>query len=130
MKFPNCEGRMSICLSGMMLTNIFAEINRDNPVKSSAVEDSSESIFDHIRTSSLEITAKLGSARLQLGDIYNLNVGDVIDLNQEKDAKLHLHIGEQKWFSGLMGVHNKNVAVKIDSIYHNAEGRGNQQDEQ
>lgn len=129
-KFSNCEGRMSICLPGMMLTNIFAEINRDNPIKHAAVEDSSESIFDHLKTSSLEIVAELGHAKLQLGDIYNLNVGDVIDLNQAKESKVYLHIGGRKWFDGLMGVHNKNVAVRIDSIYHNAEGRGNQQDEQ
>ena len=128
--FPNCEGSMSICLPGMMLTNIFAEINRDNPIKNASAEDSSESIFDHIRTSSLEVVAQLGQTNLRLGDIYSLNVGDIIDLNQEKDSKIDLHIGERRWFSGRMGVHNKNVAVKIDSIYHNAEGRGNQQDEQ
>ena len=33
MQFPNIAGRMSICLPGEMLTNIFAEISRENPVR-------------------------------------------------------------------------------------------------
>ena len=30
LKFPNCEGRISVCLPGLMLTNIFTKINQEN----------------------------------------------------------------------------------------------------
>ena len=30
-KFPNCNGRLSLCLPGVMLTNIFSEISKNNP---------------------------------------------------------------------------------------------------
>ena len=49
-----------------------------------------------------------------LDDVYNLHVGDVIDLNKPQDSLVSLFIEGQPWFSGQLGVHNKNVAVKIE----------------
>ena len=124
LKFPNCEGRMSICLPGMMLTNIFKEISQDNPARRASSEDHSQVIFSQLRDSPLEIVAELGRTHLQLNDIYHLNVGDVIDLNQAKDSAVYLCIGGRRWFDGMMGFSDKNVAVKISNVYENAEGRG------
>ena len=39
---------------------------------------------------------------------------DVIDLNKPQDSPIALYIEGQPWFNGQLGVHNKNVAVKID----------------
>jgi len=128
-KFPNCEGHLSICLPGMMLTNIFTKINQENPAKHMASADHSENIFDQLRDSSLEVVAELGRTTLRLRDIYNLNVGDVIDLNRKKDSEVFLRIGGQKWFDGMMGVSEKHLAVKIKQVYHKAERRGSQGNE-
>ena len=98
LKFPNCEGHISVCLPGMMLTNIFTKINQENPA-SRAV-------------------------------IYNLNVGDVIDLSQKKDGPVYLRIAGRKWFDGMMGVSEKHIAVKIRRVYHNVERRDSQVNEQ
>lgn len=124
-KFQNCEGRMSICLPGMMLTNIFTEMSLETPVKRSSSEDSSQRIFDNIRDTSLEIIAELGRTTLRLQDIYDLNVGDVVNLNQKKDSPVYLRIGGQRWFDGLMGVSEKQIAIKVKQVY-NAERKGNQ----
>ena len=82
-EFPNCEGRMSICLPGSMLTSIFARIGAESTVRRASSEDSSEQIFNNLRSTSLEIVAELGRTTLQLSDIYSLNVGDVIDLKRK-----------------------------------------------
>lgn len=119
-QFPNCEGQLSICFPGVLLTNIFTEINAQNPVGLSSSEDSAEQIFDNLRSSSLEIVAELGRTTLQLDDIYGLNVGDVVDLNKKKDSAVHLRIGNQLWFDGLLGVNEKKIAVKINRVHHNA----------
>lgn len=129
-KFPNLEGRISICLPGIMLTNIFAVINADNPVKHAQEEDSSEEIMDNLRESALEVRAELARTTLRLGDIYRLNVGDVIDLNQKQDSPVFLRVGGQQWFNGLMGVSDKKIAVKIKEVYHNAERRDSLENEQ
>lgn len=124
-KFQNCEGRMSICLPGMMLTNIFTEMSLETPVKRSSSEDSSQRIFDNLRDTSLEIIAELGRTTLRLQDIYDLNVGDVVNLNQKKDSPVYLRIGGQRWFEGLMGVSEKQIAIKVKQVY-NAERKGSQ----
>lgn len=121
--FPNMSGRMSICLPGEVLANVFAEISRENPIRKAAAEDKSEDIFNKLRDSKLEIVAELPSAQLSLSDIYHLNVGDVIDLGQPKEAPVYLEIGGYHWFTGRMGTHKKNMAVKIDEVCYQLEQR-------
>lgn len=117
LKFSNSEGRLSICLPGMMLTNLFAEISRKNPGRRTNTEDQAQEIFDSLRDSSLEIVAELGTTNLQLNDIYHLSIGDVIDLKQPKDSPIYLNIGGRRWFDGRVGIYNKNMAVKIGETY-------------
>ena len=126
MQFTNITGRMSICLPGEVLANIFAEISRENPARKLAAEDKSDEIFDKLRDSSLEIVSILGETRLSLSDVYHLNVGDVIDLGCPKDSSVYLDIGGYHWFTGKVGTHKKNMAVKIDNVCYQAEQRSEQ----
>ena len=121
LKLTNVEGRMSVCLPGEILMTIFTEMNRNNPTRRAAAENKADEIFDQLRDSSLEVVAQLGGTTLTLSDVYHLNVGDVIDIGKSKDAAIHLEIGGYRWFSGRIGVHKKNLAVKIDAIYDQAE---------
>ena len=121
MQFSNISGRMSICLPGEILTNIFAEISRESPVRRAALESKSNEIFDSLRDSRLEIVSILGETRLSLNDIYHLNVGDVIDLGRSKESSIYLDIGGYHWFAGRMGTYKKNIAVRIDEVLDQAE---------
>ena len=123
LQFPNMAGRMSVCLPGEVLANVFAEISRESPMRRTAAEDKSDEIFDKLRDSKLEIIAELASAQLSLSDIYHLNVGDVIDLGQPKESPIYLEIGGYHWFTGKMGTHKKNMAVKIDEVCYQLEQR-------
>ena len=117
--FPNCTGRMSLCLPGVMLTNIFSEISKSTSRRSTG-EDKSEEIFDSLRESELEIVAELARTRILLSDLYHLNVGDVVDIKRPKDSPIFLNIGGRRWFDGRMGTSNKQVAVKIGETYYKA----------
>ena len=119
--FPNCTGRMSIIIPASILTTIFEEISKKSPGNRVQDENHSDEIFDTLRDSSLEVVAELGGTQLTLDDIYHLNIGDVIDLGQSKDSMVFLDISGQRWFSGRMGVHKKNVAIKIDDVCYPAE---------
>ena len=122
-QFPNASGRMRICLPGEMLANIFAEISRENPMRRAAAEDKADEIFDSLRDSELEIVAELGSTQLSLRDVYQLHVGDVIDLGQPQSSPIYLGIGGYHWFTGQIGTYKKNMAVKIDEVCYQAEQR-------
>ena len=115
-KFPNCTGRLSLCLPGEMLTNIFSEISKSNSRRTTG-EDKSDEIFDSLRESELEILAELARTRILLSDLYHLNVGDVVDIKRSKDSPVFLNIGGRRWFDGHMGTSNKQVAVKIGETY-------------
>ena len=116
-KFPNCTGRMSLCLPGEMLTNIFSEISKSTSRRTTG-EDKSEEIFGTLRESELEIVAELARTRILLSDLYHLNVGDVVEIKRPKDSPVFLNIGGRRWFDGRMGTSNKQVAVKIGETYY------------
>ena len=112
------DGSMNICMPGTLLSNVFEIIDKTKHLakKSDAAlrRNSREDILENIRESKMDIMAQLGIARLNLDDVYNLHVGDVIDLNKPQDSLISLYIEGQPWFNGQLGVHNKNVAVKIE----------------
>ena len=121
--FGGSEGRMSVVLPGNMLMSVFGEVNRESMGRKAASEDNSEEIFDQLRDSTLEIVAELGDTQLSLSDIYHLSVGDVLDLGRPKDSPVFLEIGGYQWFTGRMGTHKKNMAIKIDEVCYSAEQR-------
>lgn len=121
--FGDSEGRMSVVLPGNMLASVFGEVNRETMGRKATSEDNSEEIFTQLRDSSLEIIAALGDTQLSLSDIYHLNVGDVVDLGRSKDSPVFLQIGGYQWFTGRMGTHKKNMAIKIDEVCYSADQR-------
>lgn len=112
------DGSMNICMPGTLLSNMFEIIDKTKHLakKSDAahLRNTKEDILENIRESKMDIMAQLGVARMNLDDVYNLHVGDVIDLNKPQDSLISLYIEGQPWFNGQLGVHNKNVAVKIE----------------
>ncbi len=111
-------GRMSLCIPGDILSNIFQEISLENPVRKVTTEDKTDDIFDNLRDSTLEVIAELGDACISLNDLYNLRVGDIVDLGCSKDSEVSLEIGGYKWFTGRVGTFEKNMAVRISEVYN------------
>lgn len=125
--FPNCSGRIDFCLPDTVLSKIFTEISRGNTVQRRESEDHSDEIRAHLRDSDLEIVAELGRTIVSLQDIYELNVGDVIDMNLKTDSPVVLRIGGKRWFTGLMGAHDKHMAVKIQDVFNLPGEKGEQE---
>ncbi len=120
-KFENCSGQVSICLPGMMLTNIFSYISANSKTGRGHGEDNADEILDMLKVSDLEIKAELTRTSVRLSDINTLNVGDVINLNHPIKAPVSLFVGEKVWFSGMLGTQNNSIAVKIRDTFHNSE---------
>lgn len=127
--FPNCDGRMNICLPGIMLTNIFGEITRMNAKPQNTDEETYQSIMDSIQDTDIELVGEMCRTQLRLSDVYHLNVGDVIDLHRPKDSPVYINIGGRRWFAGKMGVYNKNMAIKIGKTYGEPQGRNGEEDD-
>ena len=107
--------RIRICLSGTLLEHMFKIIdNRKHLARGFAYENNQDVIMEHLRASEFPLTGQLGIVKLDIEDLYHLKVGDVIDLNKEKDSSVKLYVGRQPWFTGKMGVFKKNIAVRIE----------------
>ena len=111
------SGILNICIPGTLMSEIFETIDKTKHLAGIDIANKQkgtrEDILDSIRNSELDVMAELGVARLSLDDVYNFQVGDVINLNKPKDSDVTLQIAGQPWFIGQLGVHNKNMAVKI-----------------
>lgn len=127
-KFSNCNGHISICLPGMMLTNLFGEISVRNTVPVDKSEAAANNILEALQETDIELVAELCRTQLKLSDVYHLNVGDIINLHRPKESPVYLNIGGKRWFDGKMGVHNKNMAIKIGNTYDDSRGRNVEQD--
>ena len=107
--------RIRICLPGTLLEHMFKIIdNRKHLARGFAYENNQDVIMEHLRASEFPLTGQLGGVKLDIEDLYHLKVGDVIDLNKEKDSSVKLYVGRQPWFTGKMGVFKKNIAVRIE----------------
>jgi flagellar motor switch protein FliM len=114
-----CSGRFNVCIPGNLLLNIFEIMDKR---KHSAMgdeassQDNKQEILNSIKASDLLVSAQVGEAVITLDDVYNLHVGDVINLGTPKDSDVQLYVESQPWFRGQLGVHKRNVAVRIEEL--------------
>lgn len=110
--------RLSICFPGNLLTAIFVQIDKKKHVARGADYDNSDrraEIMKNVCESDLEVVAELGRAEIGLADVYNLQVGDVINLNKPEDSEVKVYVSGQPWFDGRMGVSNRKLAVQLSN---------------
>ncbi|BDF35686.1 flagellar motor switch protein FliM [Lachnospiraceae bacterium] len=115
-KMQSIDGRITICIPGNLLMNIFNIIDKRKHIEGAydeRIDNSRELIMSRLNRSAMEIRAELGEAKLSMREVCGLKVGDVIDLNKPKESDIVLYVEEQPWFKGKLGAHNKNAAVKI-----------------
>ncbi|MCH3998807.1 MAG: FliM/FliN family flagellar motor switch protein [Lachnospiraceae bacterium] len=107
--------RIRICIPGTLLEQIFRIIdNRKHIARGFSYENNSDLIMNHLRVTNFRMTAQLGTIRLSMEDLMNLQAGDVIDMNQSRNSMATVFVGEKPWFKGRMGIHKKNIAVRIE----------------
>lgn len=115
--FGEVSGIMNICIPSTLLGNIFDIIEKTKHLADKGNQllrrDNRQELLESIKEATMDVKAELCVANMNLNDIYNLHVGDVIDLNKPQGSDVAVHIEGQQWFTGQLGVYNKNMAVKI-----------------
>lgn len=117
LSMQDLNGQISVCVPGNLLFGIFEIIDRRKHTEDeyeNLQAGASEEIMMKLRASTFQMKAQLGEAEIDLSDIYGLKVGDVINLNKPKDSEVSLFVEGQPWFVGKLGVHKKNMAVRIN----------------
>lgn len=118
-KISDLSGKINICIPSTLLTNIFSIIDSKKAPHSriGGNEDkTSQEIFGAIKQSTLDVSAKIGDATVLMKDICTLKEGDIINMNISKNSDVDIFIENKPWFKGKLGVHNKNIAVRISDV--------------
>ena len=68
---------------------------------------------EHLRATQVSVSVNLGETMITVGDLVNLNIGDIIPLKQDCDAELEMNCEAIGKFKCLFGVSRGNRAVQI-----------------
>lgn len=118
-KLAEVMGLMNICLPFMLLEPIinrlnaqfwFARTNRTNNAESIAI------IQKRLAQANVDVTVELGSAIINLGDLLNISVGDVIQLDQLVKGFLNVKVGNELKFKGSPGISGSHMGVQVGQI--------------
>lgn len=72
-----------------------------------------KTMSEHLQNVESEVVVNLGETTITVGDLVNLNVGDIIPLTQDADGELNLQLEGVGKFRCLFGVSRGNRAVQI-----------------
>ncbi len=69
----------------------------------------------HLMGTSSELIAKLGETQMNVGDLINLEIGDVVPLQQEASGEISVAIEGVSKIKGLIGIYKGSRAIQITS---------------
>lgn len=119
------KGKITTCIPRTLLTEVFQIIESKKHIMDTQEpepENNKDILLSKIQNSSMTVKAEMRKVNVQMKDIYDMKVGDVIDLNQPQDSEILLSVGGTAWMKGKLGTYKKDMAVLI-------EGRIETQDE-
>lgn len=116
-RIDSLVGKTNICIPATLLSKIFSTIEKAKKVATGKSLDgknsTSQQIFENIKESDLDVIARLGGGIVFLRDIYDLQEGDIINLNVSKESEIDVYVNDTPWFKGKLGIQKKNIAVKV-----------------
>lgn len=67
----------------------------------------------HLKETTVTMSAKVGETTMTIGDLVNLEIGDIIPLTQEASGEISLEVEGKDKLKCLMGIYKGNRAVQI-----------------
>jgi flagellar motor switch protein FliM len=64
----------------------------------------------------VELRAVLGTSHITLREIMDLQLGDVIQLDQDVNEKTMIMSGQNDWFLGTLGKLKNHRAIRVDEV--------------
>ncbi|MCL6588487.1 MAG: flagellar motor switch protein FliM [Firmicutes bacterium] len=112
-------GLMNICLPFAVLEPILDRLNAQVWFTRSSRHSSNQSaasIQSRINQAEVKVTAELGKATITVGELLNMEIGDVLQLDQFVKDFLKVRVGNQVKFKVTPGVVENRMAIQIAQI--------------
>ncbi len=118
-KVGEVEGMMNICFPYILLEPIIPKLSAQywfSSTKTESTEADIESIKSKLESLYLPVKAVLGETVLTIGDVLNLEVGDIIKLDKKVTMPCDVHVVDKRKFKGRVGTVGNRLAVQILEI--------------
>jgi flagellar motor switch protein FliM len=113
-ELENASGTIALVIPYSTIEPIKNKLNASFQTEGEKVDKEWTSMMeDHLRLASTDVKVHLGEAEITVGDLVNLNVGDIIPLKQDADGELELLLEGVPKFKCLFGVSRGNRAVQV-----------------
>lgn len=76
-------------------------------------EQDRERVMRHMRSTKVQVAARLGSAPIPIADLSRLRVGDVIRLDVPAEGLATIHVGPRAYYRARPGLANGSLAVQV-----------------
>ncbi|EST52553.1 flagellar motor switch protein FliM [Brevibacillus panacihumi W25] len=123
-KIGDTTGMINLCLPHVVLEPIMSKLSGQywfSKQKKTRDEEERLRVEERVKTAKLPIIAEMGTATITVGDLMQLQKGDVIQLDQSLDNKLKIKVGSQLKFLGQPGKQKGRIAVQIDEVIEEGE---------
>ena len=110
------EGLLSLCIPYFLMEPIMDKLSSQQWFASTGRKDEVNAksyITKNLNDVKLPVALELGHTILSLGDVYGLQEGDVLKLDEKIDDPILVRVGNHIRFKAHPGIHEKKVAAEI-----------------
>ncbi len=113
-ELENASGTIALVIPYSTIEPIKGKLNSSFQTESDRVDKEwVRKLEEHIHNTEANLVVNLGTAEITVGDLVNLNVGDIIPLSQDADGELELLIEGTPKFKCFFGVSRGNRAIQL-----------------
>ena len=113
-EFESASGTIMVVVPYSTIEPIKAKLSSSFQTDNDMVDHLwTKAMNEHISGTEAEVVVKLGDTNMTIGDLVNLQIGDVIPLEQDASGEVTLEIQGIKKYSCLIGTHKGTRAIQI-----------------
>jgi flagellar motor switch protein FliM len=119
-ELENASGTIALVIPYSTIEPIKNKLNASFQTESDRVDKEwTAKMEEHLHNVEANVLVNLGVASITVGDLVNLNVGDIIPLKQDADGELEMLVEGVPKFKCFFGVSRGNKAIQVTRVLEN-----------
>ncbi|MFL5815737.1 MAG: flagellar motor switch protein FliM [Bdellovibrionia bacterium] len=119
-ELENASGTIALVIPYSTIEPIKNKLNASFQTESDRVDKEwTAKMEEHLHNVEANVLVNLGAASITVGDLVNLNVGDIIPLKQDADGELEMLVEGVPKFKCFFGVSRGNKAIQVTRVLEN-----------
>ncbi|RKD34444.1 flagellar motor switch protein FliM [Thermohalobacter berrensis] len=118
------EGMINICIPHITIETILDKLSTKlwfSAAQQEVTKDDIKAIENRLKKAKVTLKAEIGAAKLTIGELLDLDIGDVIKLDSKYGDEIKIKLGSNVKYFGTPGKKNNKLAVKISRIKKDGE---------